>query len=282
MRALLAVFAAVQVVTGALLWLAPGFFHDEIGPYGARNDHYMGDLATWYLALGAAAFVAVRRTSWRVPVLALAFIQYALHSINHLIDVGDADPGWLGPANLVSLLLATLLLGWMLLPQLIAAGHEVTGTTRTEQGAEAIRTAGARAAVCDALDAGALYAAVTEAAPEVVVHQLTALPHRFDPRDKEIYAPTNRLRSEATRTLLDAARAAGARRLICQSIAFAYAPGRQAEVKDEDAPLALGAPPPFGDGVRAIDEMERAVVGAEGLEGLVLRYGWFYGPGTYY
>ena len=114
MRALLIVFGAVQVVTGALLWLAPGFFHDEIGPYGARNDHYMGDLATWYLALGAAAFVAVRRGSWRVPVLALAFLQYALHSVNHLIDAGEADPGWLGPANLVSLVLATLLLGWML------------------------------------------------------------------------------------------------------------------------------------------------------------------------
>jgi hypothetical protein len=114
MRALLTVFAAVQVLTGALLWLAPGFFHDEIGPYGARNDHYMGDLATWYLALGAAAFVAVRRTGWRVPVLALSFLQYGLHSLNHLIDVGEADPDWLGPANLVSLVLATLLLGWML------------------------------------------------------------------------------------------------------------------------------------------------------------------------
>jgi UPF0716 family protein affecting phage T7 exclusion len=114
MRALLIVFAAVQVMTGALLWLTPGFFHDEIGPYGARNDHYMGDLATWYLALGAAAFVAVRRVGWRVPVLAMAFIQYALHSLNHLIDVGEADPGWLGPANFASLLLATLLLGWML------------------------------------------------------------------------------------------------------------------------------------------------------------------------
>jgi hypothetical protein len=114
MRALLALFAAIQVLTGVLLWLAPGFFHDEIGPYGGRNDHYMGDLATWYVALGAAAFVAVRRTGWRVPVLALAFLQYALHSLNHVIDVGEADPGWLGPANLVSLLLATLLLGWML------------------------------------------------------------------------------------------------------------------------------------------------------------------------
>lgn len=170
-------------------------------------------------------------------------------------------------------------IGRPLLPRLVAAGHEVTGTTRTETGAEAIRTAGARAAVCDALDAEALHAAVSEAAPEVVVHQLTALPHRFDPRDKDIYAPTNRLRTEATRTLLDAARASGARRVICQSIAFAYAPGREAEVKDEAAPLALGAPPPFGEAVRAIDQMERAVVGAGGL---VLRYGWFYGPGTYY
>jgi hypothetical protein len=114
MRAVLIVFAAVQVLLGALLWLTPGFFFDEIGPYGARNDHYMADLATWYLALGAAAFVAARRVGWRVPVLAMAFIQYALHSLNHLIDVGDADPGWLGPANFVSLLLATLLLGWML------------------------------------------------------------------------------------------------------------------------------------------------------------------------
>jgi UPF0716 family protein affecting phage T7 exclusion len=114
MRALLTVFAAVQVLIGALLWLTPGFFYDEIGPYGVRNDDYMGDVATWYLALGAAAFLAVRRVGWRVPVLAMAFIQYALHSLNHLIDVGDADPGWLGPANFVSLLLATLLLGWML------------------------------------------------------------------------------------------------------------------------------------------------------------------------
>jgi len=114
MRALLSVFASVQVLTGAGLWLTPGFFHDEIGPYGVRNDHYLGDLATWYLALGAALVVAVWRTGWRVPVLAVAFLQYALHSVNHLIDVGDADPGWLGPANLVSIVLATVLLGWML------------------------------------------------------------------------------------------------------------------------------------------------------------------------
>jgi hypothetical protein len=123
MRALLTAFAAIQVLLGAGLWLTPDFFHDEIGPYGPQNDHYMGDLATWYLALGAAAFVAVRRTSWRVPVLALAFIQNALHSFNHLIDVGEADPDWLGPANLVSLVLATLLLGWMLSSEAKAAAR---------------------------------------------------------------------------------------------------------------------------------------------------------------
>ena len=114
MRALLVVFAAVQLVLGVLLWVAPGFFFDQIGPYGVRNDHYMGDLATWYLALGAALLVAVRRSSWRVPVIAIALAQYALHSLNHLFDIGNADPSWLGPANFVSLLLATGVLAWML------------------------------------------------------------------------------------------------------------------------------------------------------------------------
>jgi len=114
MKTLLAAFGAGQLVLGLLLWITPGFFFDEIGPYGVRNDHYMGDLATWYLALGAVTLVSLRRVSWRVPVLALAFIQYALHSVNHLIDVGDAHPEWLGPANLVSLTLTAVLLAWML------------------------------------------------------------------------------------------------------------------------------------------------------------------------
>jgi hypothetical protein len=114
MRALLVVFAVIQIVLGLLLWLTPGFFYDEIGPYGVRNDHYMGDLATWYLALGGVALASVSRVSWRVPVLVLAFAQYALHSFNHLLDIGDANPSWLGPGNFVSLLLATALLAWML------------------------------------------------------------------------------------------------------------------------------------------------------------------------
>jgi nucleoside-diphosphate-sugar epimerase len=172
--------------------------------------------------------------------------------------------------------------GRPLVSRLVAAGHDVTGTTRSEQRAEAIRAAGATPALVDALDAEALRRAVEQAAPEVVVHELTALPDRFDPRRSDIYDATNRVRREGTRNLLEAARAAGARRFVCQSIAFAYAPGPRPEVMDEDAPLNLGAPQPFGEAMRVLAEMERAVLEADGLEGLVLRYGWFYGPGTYY
>lgn len=173
-------------------------------------------------------------------------------------------------------------IGRPLVPRLVAAGHDVTGTTRSQERVEAIRSAGATPAVVDALDAAALREAVERAAPEVIVHELTALPERFDPRKPEIYDATNRVRRDGTRNLLDAARAVGTRRFVCQSIAFAYAPRARAEVMDEDAPLNLDAPPPFSEGMRVIDEMERAVLGAEGIEGLVLRYGWFYGPGTYY
>jgi nucleoside-diphosphate-sugar epimerase len=173
-------------------------------------------------------------------------------------------------------------IGRPLVARLVAAGHEVTGTTRSGERAEAIRAAGAQAAICDALDPGALGTAVAEAEPEVVVHQLTALPERFEPRNADIYDATNRVRGEGTRNLLEAARGAGVRRFVCQSIAFAYAPGPAPGVKDEDAPLVLEAPPPFGEGMRVTQEMERAVLEADWLEGLVLRYGWFYGPGTYY
>jgi nucleoside-diphosphate-sugar epimerase len=172
-------------------------------------------------------------------------------------------------------------IGRPLVPRLVAAGHEVTGTTRSEPSAEAIHAAGATPAIVDALDADALREAVARAAPEVVLHELTALPERFNPRKRDLYDATNRIRRVGTRNLLDAARAAGARRFVCQSIAFAYAPAAEPQVMDEEAPLNLGAPPPFSEGMRVIAEMERAVLDAD-LEGLVLRYGWFYGPGTYY
>ena len=114
MKPLLIAFAALQIVIGLLLWLTPGFFFDEIGPYGTRNDHYMADTATWYLASGAALVVATDRAAWRVPVLFLIAVQYALHSLNHLLDISEAHTSWLGPANFVSLALATVVLVWML------------------------------------------------------------------------------------------------------------------------------------------------------------------------
>ena len=123
--------------------------------------------------------------------------------------------------------------------------------------------------------------AVEEAGAEVVVHELTALPERLDFRREDLYAATNRCRSEGTRNLLDAARAAGARRFVSQSIAFAYRP-EGARVKTEDEPLLDAAPGGFGSAMAALREMESSVLGAEGIEGLVLRYGFFYGPGTYY
>ncbi len=169
-------------------------------------------------------------------------------------------------------------IGRSLVPQLLAAGHEVTGMTRSEESAAALRAAGAAAAVVDVFDALALSAAMADAKPEVVVHQLTAIPDNLDPRKMEAqFEATNRLRTEGTRNLLAAARDSGARRFIAQSIAFAYAP-RQNGLHDEDDPLWPEATPIFA----AVQEMEDEVLGAEGLQGLVLRYGFFYGPGTSY
>ena len=111
---LFALIGAAHVVLGVVLAAFPKFFFEEIGPYGARNDHYTRDVSTFYLALGAVTLVAWRRRSWRVPVLAFSLLQYVLHSVNHLVDVGDADPEALGPVNLISLALTAALLAYML------------------------------------------------------------------------------------------------------------------------------------------------------------------------
>jgi 2-alkyl-3-oxoalkanoate reductase len=171
--------------------------------------------------------------------------------------------------------------GRPLVQRLLAAGHEVTGMTRSSASAEAIRALGARAVLVDAFDREALTEAVAEAAPEVVVHELTALPARFEPRKKDLYDATNHVRTEGTLNLVNAASDAGATRIVCQSIAFAYAPAGGA-LKSEEAPLMTDAPAPFGEALGAVEVMERMVLEADGLDGLVLRYGWFYGPGTYY
>ena len=171
-------------------------------------------------------------------------------------------------------------IGKPLMRRLVAAGHNVTGTTRHEARAEEIRAVGAKAVVCDVFDRDALEAAVKEAAPEVVVNQLTSLPQDFNPK-KIDYGPTNRVRKEGGRNLMAAARAVGARRYVTQSIAFIYAPEGD-WVKDEEARPFEEAPPPFDEGERAMLAHEREVLGTEGIEGAVLRYGQFYGPATYY
>lgn len=172
-------------------------------------------------------------------------------------------------------------IGRPLVRQLLTAGHEVTGMTRREENAEAIRAAGAKAVVCDVFDATALEGAIARAAPETVIHELTSLPPRLDPKSKDALAPTNRLRSEGTRNLIAAARAAGARRLIAESVAIFYVPEGD-WVKGEDAAVFGEAPGQFGEAAAALADLERQVTGTEGLEGVVLRYGWLYGPGTYY
>jgi 2-alkyl-3-oxoalkanoate reductase len=172
---------------------------------------------------------------------------------------------------------ASGVIGRQLVGLLLDGGHDVTGMTRSAQRAKDLRSRGAHAVVADALDAAAVSDAVIAASPDAIVHQLTALPSRLHPRRyKAALAPTNRLRREGTRNLLAAARTAGATRIVAQSIAFAYA-SEGDWIKDEDARLATDAPPPMDETVGAISDLERQVLDAGGL---VLRYGYFYGPGT--
>jgi hypothetical protein len=106
-------FSAVNLAIAAMLAFAPHAFFEDVGPYGARNDHYMADLATFYAAFALAGFVACTRSSWRTPVLWLLAIEYGLHAINHLIDIDAAHSSWLGPANFASLALASVALVWL-------------------------------------------------------------------------------------------------------------------------------------------------------------------------
>ena len=176
---------------------------------------------------------------------------------------------------------ATGVLGRELVPQLVARGHEVVGMTRSASKQDLVRGLGARPVVADALDPDAVAQAVAAAEPEVVVHQLTALSGDFDMRHIDrFFATTNRLRTEGTDHLLAAARAVGARRFVAQSYAGWPAARTGAPVKSEDAALDPDPPERLRDMLAAIRHLEEAVTGAGWLEGVVLRYGGFYGPGT--
>jgi len=162
--------------------------------------------------------------------------------------------------------------GRRLVPLLLADGHEVTGTTRRPERAEELRALGVDPALVDVYDAEALRDTVAAARPEVVIHQLTDLPQAFDPATFQAALERNtRLRHEGTPNLVAAALAAGARRLVAQSISFVYAPG----------PTPHGEEDPLEDGVAGgVRELERLVLEAP-LEGVILRYGLLYGPGTW-
>mgnify|MGYP002624259386 CR=1 FL=1 len=172
-------------------------------------------------------------------------------------------------------------IGRQLVPRLVARGYQVTATTRRADRLPELEALGASAVVCDAFDAEGLRAAVAAAAPDVVVHQLTSIPSRIDPRRVvRDFETTNRLRTEGTRNLLAAAEAAGAGRFIAQSVAFAHRPDGDGLKREED-PLFLDCPPAYRPLVEAVASLERQVATAD-LEGVVLRYGYFYGPGTIY
>src|SRR5215213_2813006 len=119
---------------------------------------------------------------------------------------------------------ATGVIGTPLVPQLLEAGHEVTAMTRSVLRAAQLERVGADPVVCDVFDADGVRAALADAAPEAVIHQLTSLPPRLDWADPNVFAENNRVRTEGTRVLLDAALACGASRVVAQSIAFVYAP----------------------------------------------------------
>jgi len=176
---------------------------------------------------------------------------------------------------------ATGAVGSRLVPRLVAAGHQVTGTTRTPAKAAGLRAAGAEPVVVDALDREAVVAAVEAARPDAIVHQLTGLAGMSSLRDFDgAFALTNRLRTEGTDHLLEGARRAGARRFVAQSFAgWPYGRGG-GPVKTEDDPLDADPVASMSATLAAIRRLEAAVTGADGIDGIVLRYGGLYGPGT--
>ena len=175
---------------------------------------------------------------------------------------------------------ATGAIGKQLVPRLVAAGHEVHGMTRSDSKQAMLEELGAVPVVADALDADRVAEAVAAARPDVIVHQLTAIPKALDTRHLgPAFELTNRLRTEGTDHLLAAARAVGVERFVAQSNIAVYGV-TGAAVKSEDEPADSSPPMVMRTTAEAIRHLENAVLGATWTEGIVLRYGWFYGPGT--
>ena len=175
---------------------------------------------------------------------------------------------------------ATGVIGRRLVVLLRKAGHHVVGTTRSETKSAALRTLGAVPALVDVFDADKLKLAVYAVQPDVIIHQLTDLPQDSDPKKIQAALEGNaRLRMDGTRNLVAAAQANGVRRVIAQSVAFAYAPGQQP--LSEEQPLDLAAEGVRRRTIEGVASLELAVTQSQGIDGVVLRYGRLYGPGTW-
>ena len=173
-------------------------------------------------------------------------------------------------------------IGRRLLPLLVSDGHVVVGSTRTAAKAAALAALGAEPVVIDVFEAAALREAVAAARPEIIIHQLTDLPQILNgPLDRAISARNARLRIEGTANLAAAARAAGARRFIAQSIAFIYAGGKTPHLETDALASGEGDAPGTAT-ARGVRALEQATLGIPGIAGIVLRYGRLYGPGTWF
>ena len=169
-------------------------------------------------------------------------------------------------------------IGRQLAPLLIADGWQVVGSTRSADKAPLLREMGVEPVVVDVFDALALRSVMSEFKPEIVIHQLTDLPYALEAsKMTEALVRNARLRDEGTRNLIEAAVRAGAKRLIAQSISFIYADGPLPH--GEEDPFLAETHPVYGETVQGVASLERQVLNAP-LDGIVLRYGLFYGPGA--
>ena len=175
---------------------------------------------------------------------------------------------------------ATGAIGKQLVPRLVASGHDVVGMTRSESKQAALRDLGATPVIADALDSEQVGVAVAEAEPDVIIHELTAISTLDMRHFDRAFAATNRLRTEGTDNLLAAGRAVDVKRFIAQSYASWPYARTGGPVKTEDDPLDPTPVKEMVQSMEAIRHLEDAVIGADWTEGIVLRYGGLYGPGT--
>jgi nucleoside-diphosphate-sugar epimerase len=172
-------------------------------------------------------------------------------------------------------------IGRPLIVELLAKGHAVTALTRSLEKAQALAQQGVESVICDVLDTDAVEVVVRRARPDVVIEQLTSLPRTYTRESLSAAAAFNtRLRLEGGANVLAAAQAAGVRRYLRQSIAFWAVPGRG--LADEETPLAFDASPFVAADARVVTKLEHRLLGNPKMEGISLRYGFFYGPGTWF